>query len=125
MPTKNLWGDLSELEIVHTPRTLLEEQAAYLTSATESKIIGVVDVITSGRTFKFDLDIKVPFLNNYEFTILRVTHGISLYPVSISSQLKIENQKCDNEEELEEVLETILSSKEMRDILANLLSLIS
>ena len=38
MPTKSLWGDLSDIEIVRTPKEVLNEQANALTAATRASL---------------------------------------------------------------------------------------
>lgn len=37
MSIENLWGDLSDLETVQTPKAILQQQAALLTSATRGE----------------------------------------------------------------------------------------
>ena len=90
---KNLWGDLSSLATVRTPKTLLEEQANVLTEATAGLLMGrVYDLAPLGRDprvslsddrakFRYDFDVLVPALNNYRYTILSVYYPLELYPL--------------------------------------------
>ena len=122
MPGKNLWGDLSALETVRTPKELLTEQASTLTEATEGVLRGKVDRQGTGPRFAYDLDVYVPVLNNYTYTILTITHELGLYPVRVTSSAPQRSEKCDNEEQFLEVLESILSSKDVKFILSRLMS---
>jgi len=123
MSSKNLWGDLSDLETVRTPQAILHEQAGYLTEATESALVGKVEVrnIVSSD-FCYDLDVLVPALNNYTYTILTISHSVNLYPVRVHAGAKGISSRCENEEEFEETVAQILSSKEVKRILSRLLS---
>ena len=122
MPSDNLWGDLSDLEVVPTPKGILEQQANKLTTATRAVLRGRVTQRESGIGFYYDLDVVVPGLNNYVYTILTINHGIQLYPVWVGSDSPQRSVKCDDEKQYLEVLEGILSSKDVKFILSRLLS---
>jgi hypothetical protein len=122
MSAKNLWGDLSALEIVRTPKDILKEQASFLTKATEGVLVGNVDEMDANGDFRYDLDVQVPSLNDYTYTLLSITHGIDLYPVRVSARAAGLTETCDDEKDFEAVLRKVLSSKEVKLILSRLLS---
>jgi hypothetical protein len=118
---KNLWGDLSTLERVRTPKAILEEQASYLGEATRGALVGAVDQMGTGE-FLFSFSVRVPALNNYEYSIFSVRHGIELYPAQIVCAKPLVTSKCKDQEELEKTVEQILSSTDVKLILSRLLS---
>jgi hypothetical protein len=125
MPGKSLWGDLSDLEIVRTPKEILKEQAEALTEATEGVLVGRVDASGPANNFSYELNVVVPRLNNYTYTIVTATHQIDLYPVRVYVNTTQRWQSCENEQNFVSVLEAILSSKEVKRILSRLLSQVS
>ena len=122
MSARNLWGDLGALEIVRTPKDILKEQASFLTKATEGVLVGNVDEMDANGDFRYDLDVQVPSLNDYTYTLLSITHGLDLYPVRVSARADALTETCDDETEFEAVLRTVLSSKQVKLILSRLLS---
>lgn len=122
MASKNLWGDLSKLKTVRSPKAILQEQGDHLTGATGGMLVGNVDARGTGRAFVYDLDIKVPVLNNYIYTILTIEHGVTLYPVEVRTKESSPPRKCVDEQEFEKAIESILGSKYVQLIVARLLS---
>ncbi len=122
MSPKNLWGDLSDLEIVRTPKDVLKEQADFLTRATEGVLVGNVDEIDVRGDFRYDFNVTVPSVNNYTLTLLIIQYGLQLYPVRVSVMAPRFTETCDDEKEFEAVLTKVLSSKEVKLILSRLLS---
>ena len=122
MSPKNLWGDLSDLEIVRTPKDILKEQADFLTRATEGVLVGNVGEIDVRGDFRYDFDVIVPSVNNYTLTLLSIQYGLQLYPVRVSGRAIRVTETCDDEKEFEAVLTKVLSSKEVKLILSRLLS---
>ena len=85
--------------------------------------MGVVSVRGSRRgKFAFDLDVYVPALNNYTYTILSVSHGLGLYPVHVSAPAEAKSFTCENEDQYIQAVESILSSKRTKFVLSRLLS---
>src|SRR5580704_14983057 len=120
---ENLWGDLSNFEIVRTPKAILKEQADLLTQATSGVLEGAVNEEESSiKDFRYDLDIRVPTLNRYIYTVLSVHHDLELYPARVRSSSPRVDQECDDEPKFAEVIGFILSSKEIRHILSRLIS---
>jgi hypothetical protein len=124
MSSKNLWADLSRVEIVRTPRTVLLEQAQYLTEATKGALVGRVDDRTAyvAKGFRYLLDVRVPELNNYSVEILWIDHDLELYPARLGASRPNKDISCANESELEQAIESVLSSSEVKTILSHLLS---
>lgn len=127
---KNLWGDLSLGETIRTPYIILKEQASILTEATNGLLIAEVRKeqkiakIKSEYDFNCVLDIKVPAINNYSISVVTIKYPVTIYPAKIYRYIQnsVEGKVCKNEEELEENLEAILSSQEVRRIVSGLLS---
>lgn len=122
---KSLWGDLSNLEIVSTPKSLLDEQASILTEATKGVLVGKVVDRSSSGTFAYEFNVEVPALNHYMYTLFVAYHSIELYPVRVVSSKPPIDEKCADANELEAILASILSSEDIKRILSRLLSQIS
>ncbi len=126
MSTANgMWGDLSNLEIVRTPKSILEEQAKLLTSATKNSLVGQVRKVEgpfSKKRFVYDLDIVVPSLNNYSYTVLRIEHDVDLYPILVRPSEMAPGRTCSNEEAFCNAVEAILSSDGVKRVISRLLS---
>lgn len=129
MSIENLWGDLSDLETVQTPKAILQQQAALLTSATRGVLHGfVTNVETAHLGFEYDLEVVVPALNNYRYELLSIYHGVDIYPTFVRS-VHLESAsysagpvRCENESEFCECIQRILSSKSVRTVLSRLKS---
>ena len=124
MSNENFWGDLNGLEIVQTPKNILMNQANFLTKATEGLLIGQVDdERTSVPHFRYSLEVRVPGLNNYIFTILAIDHSLELYPVEVYLTFKRETRIiCQTQNDFESILKENLASKDVKFILSRLLS---
>jgi hypothetical protein len=122
--SKNLWGDLSALEKIRTPKSILQEQAGYLSQVTEGMLVAKVDddMAPIGGTFRYDLDIHVPALNDYVYTLLSIRHPLELYPVQLSSNRPPKLINCADEQALQDAIESILSSSDVKKVLSRLLS---
>lgn len=142
---KNLWGDLP-VEEFRTPHVVLREQASILTESTNGLLIGKVAKEKFNKIFftpdqdveiKFTLEdsqdkyvftsrleIIVPSINNYSISIVQIDYPIKMYPLRIMSTVTddYQYQKCQTESEFNENLEEILSSSEVRRIIAGLLT---
>jgi len=120
MAIESLWGDLSELTKVKTPKSILEEQAEVLTRQTGGVLVGRVDSLALGNTFSHELVAVAPTMNNYVYTIVRVEHQIDLYPVKVNPDE--DGPLCENEEIFKRQLQGVLASDRVRSALSNLLS---
>jgi hypothetical protein len=118
---KSLWGDLTSLTVVRTPKTILEEQASVLTEATKGMLVGVVEDEPQSNGFRYTLNVVVPALNNYRYTILSIYHPLELYPLTLLTNMPIPSH-MENEEAFETAVEKVLSSPDVRSALSHLKS---
>jgi hypothetical protein len=119
---KNLWGDLSQVETVRTPFVILQEQARILTRETKGALVGVVERLQRGQLSAMSLDILVPTLNNYRYSVVEMTYdSVQLYPLTILTGTQ-RDRICYSEEEFELALSEILSSPQVKKVIATLLS---
>lgn len=122
MAQEDLWGDLPfELDL-RTPLSILREQADLLNDKAQHVIEADLDIRAGSRRIEFDFDLKAPALGNYIFTAFTVRHPITIYPVQISSHINETEYTCNNEDELIGNIREILTSNEMRRIIASLVS---
>jgi hypothetical protein len=68
------------------------------------------------------LKIKVPTLNNYTISLLKVTYPIELYPAGVFSLIDQTERFCPDEEAFEQGIGEILASQKVRRIVSALLS---
>lgn len=86
-------------------------------------LVGKVRDSTSLGSFRYDLEVHVPSLNNYIYSLLFILHEITLYPVRLRCALASgANSSCDDEAEFVQALREILSSEDVRAILSRLRS---
>ena len=120
---KSLWGDLSELALERTPFLILQEQADLLQGATNEILAGRVRREMTGRTVEAPLYVVAPALQHYHVEILEISYDASIvYPVQVRASLSGETLDVSSEDHLKEVLGEILTSDQVRTILANLIS---
>jgi hypothetical protein len=100
----------------------LKEQARALSDATKGILQGKVEVGTRGNSFTIALSIIAPALNNYEYEVVRVQHGIELYPAQVVSASEARVMKCQDEEELTAALGSILGSEKTSSVIASLIA---
>ena len=124
MPSKNLWGELPDIaDVGRSPRDILKEQAEALTAATRRGLVGEVRTEAPYKDIEHELVIITPYLNNYEVTICRASHGAETYPVQVFDMVgSVAVPPCDREETFEKALQSILTSEKVRRIIASLLS---
>lgn len=88
---KNLWPETFEPEALRPPKVILQEQGALLAKITNGMVQAEVAPMTGidlldksmRNDFTFCFDFIGPFLDNYRFTLLRLSHDITIYPVKI------------------------------------------
>lgn len=121
MGMRNLWGELPGVEGFLVPAAILREQAAKLGELTDNILEGkVVQSQTPDGRLIYELQIVAPALHHYRYTLLRVVHGVSVYPLTVCAYAggggweMDEEYTCRNEEEFIGTLESLLSSDEAR-----------
>jgi hypothetical protein len=120
MSKEDLWGDLPEVERIKTPFVILKEQSELLTEKTNGLLVGEVSGEQTGTQFDYSLNIVAPTLNNYTYTIVNMTHGITLYPLVLRGMNK--GFSCDNEEKFKEYLHEIFTLSTTHDVISKLLA---
>jgi len=119
------WGDLSEIVPEESPFLLLQRQADLLKNATSGLLEGKARRRFSsiGRPIEASMEVVASALQNYSFEILRLSYDASrIYPVVIRDFYSGTVTRVSSEDEFKEELQAILSSKEVRTVLANLIS---
>ncbi|MGP8052126.1 MAG: hypothetical protein ACLPYB_16160 [Desulfobaccales bacterium] len=121
MDEKNLWGDVIDLVETKTPKSYLKEQGKILEQMTKSILMGDVtyEISPIGK-FQYEFDIVAPYLNNYRVTILKVTHGIKYYPLTIDDIINKKRLVCPNEKIFLALLKRTLSSLGVRTVVSSL-----
>ncbi len=150
---KNLWGNLNLNELIiseiKTPKEILEEQAEYLIAISGGLVRGKVlrqainptrlkyyKILNIENDFSFSFKIISDYVSNYEYEICRLTYGIKMYPIAISlSEGIVEELEgifsieegniivVKDEEQLFDVLQKILSSSEVHQVLRGLITI--
>lgn len=143
---ENLWGELIDKKI-NTPKKILEEQSNYLEDMTKGYVYAEVirrknEERPQFGEFVFHYLLKSRYLEEYSYKLLELSHSVNIYPVfitldefvydEIKSTSKIFDEfdtddndfyvKASNEEEFIEVLRTILSSKEVINIVSGIIT---
>lgn len=122
MCAKNMWGKLDDLEPIKTPTLILKEQGELLNGATKGTLRGITTLQTVGDEFLIGFDIKAFYLNQYQYTLLTVRHGLNVYPLTVKDKVQDKEYSCETEEAFVEAVEYILSSTEVRKIIQTLIS---
>jgi len=127
--SKNLWGDLGNIEQMSTPAVVLAEQGSMLSELTKNRLIGNVETEASYKPslksygFSSTLHIVVPGMNNYTYSLLTIDYPIDLYPLVVRNYVDESQALCNTEEELIGKLQEILSSEKVQKVLSTLISL--
>lgn len=147
---KNLWGNLDELiNEVKLPKDILSEQAEYLKEHFGGLVrCRVVHIPIARRwieinvqfgvenDFSFSFKLFSDYVEGYEYEICQLTYGIKMYPLAISFGSGIAEELEEvfdlddrniiivaDERALLSVLQRILSSREVHQVLSGLLSI--
>jgi len=122
MTTPNLWGDLSNLKTIRTPKTILKEQAAILNEATKGVVRADVTSGGTGAELRHVMNLVAPVLGNYSYLVVMVDHNINIYPCRIYSPVFPQWQECSNETDLQNKLGDVLTDQKTRRVIESLLS---
>ncbi len=147
---KNLWGNLGELESTVTyPKDILDEQAVYLNESlgglVECRVVRKPlspDQILFYRKqgvisdFSFSVKILSDYVEQYEYEICSLIYSIKIYPMAVSFDDGIEEELSElftvenmntiiahDEREFLDIIQKILSSKEVHQVLSGLISI--
>lgn len=130
MSQRSLWGEIPSQTERRTPRSILEEQARILTEATNKVLRGHVRfvnndssaAIAQGLNFVIRMYIVAPLLDDYQYEVLQVRHGIKLFPAEIKWERSSIGSTVKGEEEFVSAVEKILSSDSIHEIITALLA---
>src|SRR6185436_9770992 len=128
---RNLWPDDIAVTDAVAPVSLLKEQASLLGERTKNLVEGRVTpglgkgaaFLIAGR-FNYDFDLVAPALNNYRYHLFSISHGVELYPLTISGTeaLDSEDIQVNNEEEFLNELKRIFSFEKTKRIISSLIA---
>ncbi len=107
---------------VIAPVTVLRDQAARLSPRTRNAIQGVVETTSEGSQFIHTMSLLIPGIENCKYRLVRVKHGIMLYPVEVSTDLSLPNFRCGTQEDFLRALGEIFSSGPSRKIIHSLIA---
>lgn len=147
--SKNLWGELPDFEKQIAPRDILLEQADQLGKVTNGILRAEVRQVPAGLThpkeigmrgklvvggkvehfplarivddLAFNFVIVAPRLRGYEYELLKIIHGPSLYPVAILDFTNSVASDADSPEVVEKILAGIFQSKNVQEVLRSLI----
>jgi hypothetical protein len=120
--SENLWPTFEPSEIV-SPKTLMVEQANFLSESTKNVILGQVsskDSQSTNNQIIHSFVIIAPALNNYRFILFEVSYGIYLYPLVLYYQQA--SIQIENEEQFKDKMKEIFNSDITRRIVTSLYS---
>lgn len=84
-PIEDYWPDLDPAAVV-TPASILKTQAAALSRKSRGLLQAEVETFANGDDVFHRLDIVVPALENYRYSLLRIHHAAMLYPVYVNEE---------------------------------------
>ena len=117
-----LWGDLPTAGAGRSPKQILGEQAAALDTAMQGKLYGKVGVDRDESVITVDLSIVAPYIHNYEVGIVRVRHGVLMYPLRLENLVRSEAwTTCNDEQEFRTALTRVLQGEETKKVISSLL----
>jgi hypothetical protein len=120
--TEAFWVIPDETKLPRAPAVILKEQAAALRETTNGELNGgVIQAPAASGQLGYRLNIIVPALNNYVYTVLTVRYPLlTIWPASIEAEVTDEKSEAENEAQFNEVLRRILSSVEMQRVIGAL-----
>lgn len=120
MSKESLWPEL-QLEATKTPRSLLIEQAQFLSTATKNVLKGYIERIDNSKkeelTFKFL--IVAPALNDFNYDLFTIRYNlVKMYPVIVKRGTK--PVTCKTEQELKARLRLIFKDEKTMNLVKSL-----
>ena len=117
---QDLWGETVATVEVHTPTTLLRQQASLLGPKTKNLVEAEVTTTSSGADIVHSFNLVVPTLDGYTYRLFRLmTRGPSLYPLDITEGPD-KGSSLRNEVELINYLRRVLGSPETTQLVGAL-----
>ena len=122
MSVENMWGQIEDPVNQRTPTSILREQAAILNQLTKGVLIGSIEQEAApNNELVYNFAITAPAINNHKFTILTVHYAITIYPLTLTDRTTQVQRQCLNEDVFASTLKGILSSLQVRRVIAALL----
>lgn len=119
----NFFDGVIEEASVKPPIAVLKELAQELANKTQGLLIGKVEQnFYSNPVFDLEFYIAAPSLNNYEYKVFEIKHDFNFYPLEVIPPSKEPNKKAKNQDELEEILKSIISSPQVKRVINGLLA---
>ena len=130
----NLWPADILNNRVSLPKTILLEQANYLSEMSKNIIVGEVKSLplldlskftgtqsSTRRQISHEFVLRAPSVGNYSFTLFNISHDlVHVYPVSL--QYEFTSYNLQNQEELKDKLRDIFNHAKTREIISYLIS---
>lgn len=123
MENNDLWPDFKNIPKVISPRSIMAEQAKFLSEKTKNlltaNIISGNSSANPGKIYN-QFSIIAPLLKNYNYLLFTLYHEVFLYPCEI----KFEGQVTSiaDEEKLKSALQQIFNSPSTKKVITSLLS---
>jgi hypothetical protein len=118
----NLWGELPEVSSVLTPTAILNGQAQVLAKMTDGLLTARTELARDGQDFEITMNIVATSLDNYYYEVLRIKHGVDLYPAWVLGWDKEPQVECENYQALEKAVAQVLQSDRVRRVIRGLLA---
>lgn len=133
---EDLWPpDISQQTTEKSPASILKEQALLLSQKTNNLVTAEVIRKTMVKESKFGFNfILTSSTINYRYNLFSITHGVTLYPVEISSDNDLiksirperghyEWITVENETEYIRILKDIFSAENTRKVISTLIKM--
>lgn len=121
---ESFWNLDLEGPIEKTPKRVMQQQAEFLTEDTNGSLVGIVTTRkdpTDPRTMLHEFTVRVPALGGYKFRLFFISHSMTLYPVTIGSELLSgTSYKCTNIEEVEAGIREVLNNESVKRVINSL-----
>ena len=118
----DFWGELVPVE-VRTPVSIMREQAALLGTKTRNLVEATVETGTQFGRFNHSFLLLVPALGLYKYELFRIEHDVDLYPVTVV--IGTQGEQLDNEQQFIDWLKRKLSDRETKQLIGNLLGMVT
>lgn len=126
--SENLWPKDLGSNAMTMPKEILLQQANFLSEMTKNIIVGEVrssqGVLADSeeKVIVHELLVKAPSIGNYQFTLLRVMHNYTIYPISVYDTLKEVKVDATTEEEFVKILTDIFNNIQTKNALNGLIA---
>jgi len=118
----SLWPTEFDEPVLLTPLAILRQQGAALGEQTKNIVVGRVATNSEGESFEQVFSLYCPPLG-FQTDIIRVTHGIDLYPAHVFSLVEgVSPQTASGPEKLQAILKELFAGTKTRKIIASLLA---